>query len=128
MAGSTNQVSGATPDYEQLKIDVNKNVGDYITAPHTTQGVAAQPSPSPVDTLKDFNSKYAGWLAQAEAIPNLQVRDATLSYIKHKYDVISNGAAAYRSNLVQSATQLAVDPKFTSMPNPAANAGRSFAR
>lgn len=91
------------------------NLAQALIAPHTDTGPVVQPAATPRQTLNNFDVKYPDMVARANAIPNLEVRQAVLKNINQQREILSNSSTAYSSQLLSKADQLAADPKFTDM-------------
>lgn len=92
-----------------------ENPGDAITAPHNQTGPAIQPGSSPVQSLMNFDKKAPDALAQINSISNYEIRGGVMRAYNQDRQRLQDAATAYKNVLVNNATQLAVDPKFTSM-------------
>lgn len=92
-----------------------ENPGEAITAPHSKTGPAVQPGSSPVQALMNFDNHAPDALAQINSISNYEIRDGVMKAYNRDRQRLQDGATAYKNVLVNNATKLAVDPKFTSM-------------
>lgn len=89
--------------------------GDAISAPHETPGPTVQPGANPMQDLRNWNRANELTLTQIQAIPNVETRQRLLEVSRQKTAVYEAKANAYKGDLVNQASQLAQDPKFTSM-------------
>lgn len=91
------------------------SLSDAILAPSQTSGVAAQPGATPVQALLNLDKVYPDALMRAQQIPNLDERDATIRALEQKRSVYSAAAGAWKSQFMNQAQTLAVNPSFTSV-------------
>lgn len=106
--------------YGQVKCDTTSpdgkpvNLGQAIADTHQTGGITAQPGASPMQSLLEMDKVYPDLLQRANAIPNLDQRDAALRSLEQKHAVYQSAASAWKTQFMNQAQQLAIDPKFTS--------------
>lgn len=91
------------------------SLGKQIVAPHQDTGPVLQPAASPRGMLNNFNEKMPAMMERAAAIPNIEVRANVMKMLNSDREKLQIGANAYSAALVDKATKLAVDPKFTDM-------------
>lgn len=107
--------------YEDNAKRSNCNFGDSVTpgdallAPHQTPGVTVQPASTPTQALMNFDKKTPELLAKINAIPNDEVREGVMRQYNQERKKYSDSATAYKTVLLNQATQLAADPNFTSV-------------
>lgn len=91
------------------------SLADAITVPHETGGIAAQQGATPTQALLQLDKVYPDLLQKANAIPNLDQREAALTGLEQQHKIYKAASDAYATGLINTASQLAVNPKFTSM-------------
>ena len=84
------------------------------TALPETAGIAMQPGATPVQALNNFDQVYSEKIQIANQIPNLDQREAVLKALAQQHSTYQIAAQAWKTQFVNKAQQLAMDPKFTS--------------
>ena len=100
------------PDGQPVALD------QAITAPHTTPGVTVQPDPNPVKALQNFDDTYSSALYRANAIPNIDQRNATIEALDHTHKVYQDAAQAWKTQFSGKIAEIITQPDFTSMSDP----------
>ncbi|MFA7278772.1 MAG: hypothetical protein WC100_01645 [Sterolibacterium sp.] len=90
-------------------------IGDDIVAARDTKGVAVQPGATPMQALLNFDEVYPSALQRAQAIPNVDEREATIQALNQKRAVYQSGATAWKNKFLNDAQNLAINPTFTSI-------------
>ena len=102
---------------ERAKCDFSGNSppGDQIMAAHQTPGAVVQPGANPSQDYRNWQRANILNMQQIMAMPSGPAREALLK--ENQFQTIKRETAAqsYRSDLVNQASQMAQDPKFTSM-------------
>lgn len=88
-------------------------LGDAITAAHSATGEVVQPAATPRQALLNFEKKAAGMMAQIDAMPDNQTREALMQRFNREHATYQAASNGYMNNLVNQAQQLFTDPKFT---------------
>lgn len=76
--------------------------------------VAMQPGATPVQSLMEMDKVYPDAIQRANAIPNMYEREATLKSLEQQHSVYQQAAGAWKTQFVNKAQTLAMDPGFTS--------------
>jgi len=103
--GAAAAITGAKPTLNQ-------------TAPATApiapeEATKFEPGATPEETLLNLDKIYPAALSRANAIPNLDQREATLKALEQKHQIYAAGAQAWKTQFNNQAQNLAVDPHFT---------------
>lgn len=89
--------------------------GQAIMAPHEKGGEVVQPAASPREALDNFDEKFPAMMGRINEIRNGDVRLSYAKILNQRRVELQAASTAYSSQLVHTATQLAVNPKFTDM-------------
>lgn len=89
--------------------------GQAIMAPHEQGGEVVQPAASPREALDNFDEKFPAMMGRINEIRNGDVRLSYAKILNQRRVELQAASTAYSSQLVHTATQLAVNPKFTDM-------------
>lgn len=89
------------------------NLADAILAPHQDPTMAVQPGANPTQALVNYDKVYPVYLQQANAIPDIDKRQAVLTALEQDHAVYQAAASAHKQVINNQAQQLAANPKFT---------------
>lgn len=103
---------GAQPVVEE---QAKPNLADAIEAPSKIEGIPVQPGSSPVQNLMNLDRILPDAYMRAQAIPNLDERQATIEQLNHRRQVYQASATAWKSQFNNQVQNLAIKPDFTSM-------------
>ena len=104
-------------NFDRAKCDFNGNSppGDQITDAHEKPGVTVQPAANPMQDYRNWQKAGVVNVQNIMAMPSGPARNALLQDYEQKTRMKEAQANAYKSDLVNQASQLFQDPKFTSM-------------
>ena len=102
----------AAPDGSQI------DLGKALVQPHQEAGVAMQPTPNPLDALKQFEDNSASYYARANALPTIDSVNGAVKGLDEKRASLTKLADDYKNS--QSADIHAVTslPDFYSLNDP----------
>lgn len=99
----------ATPNGQP--IDLSKAIVD----PHQTSGLTLQPAATPVKALQQFDAQYPNMLQQAQAIPNIDQRNAVTQSLEEKHRIFQTASSAWKNQFSGKIQDIVTSPDFTSM-------------
>lgn len=85
-----------------------------VTQEEKPPSLVMQPGSTPVQRLLELDKVYPDALMRAEAIHNVDQRNAAILSLEHTHTLYSAAASASKAVIVNQAQTLATDPKFTS--------------
>lgn len=114
------QAAAATPTAMDTQVAApvtaaGQKPGEAILSAYKTTGPVMQQGATPVQSLNEMDKVYPDALNRANAIPNLNERDATLRALEQQHSIAQQGAAAWKTQFENQVENLATSPKFTSV-------------